>query len=87
MRTILFAICLSAPSLLAADRYTFDLSPAENVSVPAGPLPLTHCFYTHLSNQIEMLQISATNSQQSATTRADERSDWAGKASGPIKSF
>ncbi len=50
MRTILLAICFSALPALAADTYTFNISPAENVSGPGGLFTLTGWGYT-LQNQ------------------------------------
>ena len=50
MRTLLLAICLSALPGLAADIYTFNVSPAENVSGPGGLFSLTGWGYT-LQNQ------------------------------------
>lgn len=50
MRTILLAICLSVLPALAAETYTFDISPAENVSGPSGLFTLTGWGYT-LQNQ------------------------------------
>jgi hypothetical protein len=50
MRTILLTICLSALPALAADTYTFNISPAENVSDPTGLFTLTGWGYT-LQNQ------------------------------------
>ena len=46
MRTLLLAICLSALPGLAADTYTFNVSPAENVSGPGGLFTLTGWGYT-----------------------------------------
>jgi len=50
MRTLFLAICLSALPGLAADIYTFNVSPAENVSGPGGLFSLTGWGYT-LQNQ------------------------------------
>jgi len=50
MRKLLLAICLSALPGLAADMYTFDVSPAENVSGPGGLFTLTGWGYT-IQNQ------------------------------------
>jgi hypothetical protein len=45
MRKFFLTICLSALPMMAADIYTFSVSPAENVSGPAG-LTLTGWGYT-----------------------------------------
>ena len=50
MQTLFLAICLSALPPLAADTYTFSVSPAENVSGPGGLFTLTGWGYT-LQNQ------------------------------------
>jgi hypothetical protein len=50
MRTLFLAICLSALPCLAADIYTFNISPAENVSGPGGLFTLTGWGYT-IQNQ------------------------------------
>lgn len=50
MRTLLLAICLSALPSLAADVYTFSISPAETVSGPGGEPTLTGWGYA-LQNQ------------------------------------
>ena len=50
MRTTFLAICLLALPALAADTYTFNISPAENVSDPTGLLTLTGWGYT-IQNQ------------------------------------
>src|SRR5579875_1070535 len=46
MRTLFLAICLSALPALAADTYTFNVPPAENVSGPNGLFTLTGWGYT-----------------------------------------
>ena len=46
MRTLFLAIFLSTLPTLAADTYTFDVSPAENVSGPGGLFTLTGWGYT-----------------------------------------
>jgi hypothetical protein len=50
MRTLFLAICLSALPGLAAETYTFNVSPAEEVSGPGGLFTLTGWGYT-LQNQ------------------------------------
>jgi len=60
MRILLLSICLSALPALAADIYTFNISPPENVSGPVGLPTITGWGYT-IKNQSSTDWLVTTN--------------------------